>query len=93
MPRGRRGRHVGGAERAMRDREIPREEAEAVLANPEAEEERPEGRRVVMGRYVDPRLGRDMLLRIIVDETPEERVVVTLYKTSQVSKYLVGGGQ
>ena len=31
-----------------------------------------------------------MLLRVIVEETETERVVVTLYKTSQLEKYLKG---
>jgi hypothetical protein len=29
-----------------------------------------------------------MLLRAVVEETPDERVVVTVYKTSQIAKYL-----
>ena len=41
-----------------------------------------------MRRYVDVRLGRPMLLRVVVEETPDERVVVTAYKTSQITKYL-----
>ena len=46
-----------------------------------------------MGRFADPILVKEMLLRIIVDETAEEVVVVTIYKTSNVSKYLAGGGR
>ena len=41
-----------------------------------------------MRRYFDVHLGREMLLRVVVEETPEERAVITLYKTSQVAKYL-----
>jgi len=29
-----------------------------------------------------------MLVRVVVEETPDERVVITLYKTSQIAKYL-----
>jgi hypothetical protein len=29
-----------------------------------------------------------MLPRVVVEETPDERVVVTVYKTSQIAKYL-----
>jgi hypothetical protein len=29
-----------------------------------------------------------MLVRVVVEETPDERVVVTVYKTSQIAKYL-----
>jgi hypothetical protein len=28
-----------------------------------------------------------MLLRVVVEETPMERVVITVYKTSQVARY------
>jgi hypothetical protein len=31
-----------------------------------------------------------MLLRIVIEDTPSERVVVTVYKTAQLSKYLKG---
>jgi len=31
-----------------------------------------------------------MLMRMIVEETTDEIVVVTLYKTSQIEKYLKG---
>ena len=41
-----------------------------------------------MRRYVDVRLGRQMLLRVVVEETPDEWVVITAYKTSQLVKYL-----
>jgi hypothetical protein len=32
-----------------------------------------------------------MLLRIVVEDTASERVVVTVYKTAQLDKYLKGG--
>ncbi len=47
-------------------------------------------RRVYMRRYHDPRLGCEMLLRIVVEEHPREFVVVTIYRTSQIAKYLKG---
>ena len=34
-----------------------------------------------------------MPLRIVVEDTTDERVVVTLYKTSQVSKHMEGLGK
>lgn len=46
-----------------------------------------------MRRYFDRRLGREMLLRVIIEETEAELVVVTTYKTSQVDKYLRGAGR
>ena len=41
---------------------------------------------------VDPVLGDKMLLRVIVEDDADERVVVTLYKTSRFYKYLGGNG-
>jgi hypothetical protein len=31
-----------------------------------------------------------MLLRVVVEETPEERVVMTVYITSKIGKYMKG---
>ncbi len=39
------------------------------------------------GRYRDDVLRTEMLLRVIVEETRAELVVVTLYKTSKFGKY------
>jgi hypothetical protein len=33
---------------------------------------------------------QEMLLRLVIEDTPLERVVVTAYKTSQIQKYLKG---
>lgn len=43
-----------------------------------------------MRRFLDPNLGREMLLRVIVEDGFAERVVVTVYKTSRIYKYLGG---
>ncbi len=43
-----------------------------------------------MRRYFDGTLQQEMLLRMIVVESAEEVVVVTVYKTSQIGKYLKG---
>ena len=47
-------------------------------------------RRVCMRRYFDAPLGRPMLLRVVVEDAGSERVVVTVYKTSKLTKYLKG---
>jgi len=41
-----------------------------------------------MRRYHDSDLGQPMLLRVIIAETDRERLVVTLYKTPQIARYL-----
>jgi hypothetical protein len=47
-------------------------------------------RQVYMRRYHDSVLDQEMLLRVIVQETETRRVVVTVYKTSQIKRYLKG---
>jgi hypothetical protein len=47
-------------------------------------------RLVLMRRYFDQILQQEMLLRMVVEETATERVVITVYKTSQIAKYLKG---
>ncbi len=43
-----------------------------------------------MRRYYDRLLQQEMLLRIVVEDTASERIVVTVYKTAQLSKHLKG---
>ena len=76
--------------RNLADREIDRPEAETTLAAPETVVPGQPGRRAFMRRYFDMLLGQEMLLRIVVEETAQAMVVVTLYKTSQIEKYLRG---
>jgi len=45
-----------------------------------------------MRRYFDQVLQQEMLLRIVVEDAATERVVITIYKTSQIDKYLKGLG-
>jgi hypothetical protein len=46
-----------------------------------------------MRRYFDQVLQQEMLLRLVLEETMAETVVITVYKTSQMKKYLKGLGQ
>jgi hypothetical protein len=71
-------------------REIPREEADRTLAEPERVEAIRPARAVYMRRYRDARLGQEMLLRAVVDEESERHVVVTVYITSKIGKYMKG---
>ena len=43
-----------------------------------------------MRRYFDRPLERQTLLRVVMEESPHERAVITVYKTSQIAKYLKG---
>lgn len=47
-------------------------------------------RHVYMRRYFDSLLQQEMLLRVIIEETIAEIVVVSVYKTSQIERYLRG---
>jgi hypothetical protein len=73
---------------ALVDRDIDQAEVDQTIASPELSIADPPRRAVLMRRYVDARLGRQMLLRVVIEETPDERVVVTVYKTSRIAKYL-----
>ena len=74
----------------LADREIDHGEADRTLVAPEFVVPGQPGRKVYMRRYFDRTLQREMLLRVIVEETTDEIVVVTIYKTSQIDKYVKG---
>ncbi len=74
----------------LADREIDRAEADKTLNDPEFEVPTLPPRRVLLRRYFDQILQQEMLLRIVVEETATESVIITLYKTSQINKYLKG---
>lgn len=44
-------------------------------------------RLIYQRRYWDRMLKQGMLMRVVVEETPYERFVVTVYKTSKVDKH------
>jgi len=77
----------------LAEREIDRAEAEKTLNAPEFELPDQPPRRILMRRYFDQVLQQEMLLRLVLEETMTERVVITVYKTSQMNKYLKGLGQ
>jgi hypothetical protein len=72
------------------DREIERTEADKTLAQPEFIVPGQFPRHVYMRRYFDSLLQQEMLLRLVIEETIEETVVVSVYKTSQIDRYLRG---
>lgn len=74
--------------RNLADREIPREEAELTVAKPEAVRLAPAPRRFMMRRYFDERLRQEMVLRLLVEESDTEIVVITVYISSKIDKYM-----
>jgi hypothetical protein len=77
----------------LAEREIDRVEADTTLSTPEFEAPDQPPRRILMRRYFDQVLQQEMLLRLVVEDTGVETVVITVYKTSQMKKYLKGLGQ
>ena len=75
------------ARKKMASREVSRHEVEQTIAHPDSVAPGRPPRRIFMRRYVDDALRTEMLLRVIVEETATELVVVTLYKTSKFRKY------
>jgi len=43
-----------------------------------------------MRRYFDQTLQQQMLLRVVAEDAADETVVITVYKTSQINRYLTG---
>ena len=72
------------------DREIERTEVDKTLAQPEFIAPGQFPRHIHMRRYFDSLLQQEMLLRVIIEETIAEIVVVSVYKTSQIERYLRG---
>jgi hypothetical protein len=71
-------------------REISETEVEQTIAQPDSTMLGQSPRQIFMRRYLDEVLEMEMLLRVIVEETAAEMVVVTLYKTSKFGKYETG---
>ena len=72
------------------DREIERTEADRALVQPEFIVSGQPPRLVYMRRYSDSLLQQEMLLRVVIEETMGEIVVVSVYKTAQIDRYLKG---
>jgi hypothetical protein len=68
-------------------REVEQEEADQTLMNPDDIQQAETSRTIYQRVYFDKVLGQEMLLRLVVEETEKERVVVTVYRTSRLDKY------
>jgi hypothetical protein len=71
----------------MSRRVLTIDQVRSVLASPEEVSLLREGRIVVHGFISMGEPARTYLLRVVVDVDPEPPVVVTVYKTSKISKY------
>ncbi len=69
-------------------RGITKEEIFSVVNNYQQKIHYKEDKIIFQSKYYDKNIGKDMLLRIIAKETEKEIVIITVYKTSKVKKYL-----
>jgi hypothetical protein len=76
------------AEQNLAAREIERSTAEHTIRQPEKTIPEPPDRYINMRCYYDAVLEKEMLLRVVLAETDEAITVITVYKISQISRYL-----
>ncbi len=76
---------------ALAQREIDREEAERALSESTPTLPGLGNRTLHVHKYHDRVLNQEMLLCIATEDHDAEVVIVTLYKTSKIEKYLRGG--
>jgi len=73
-------------------RDISEELIKFVVKNPQQKLPSKKGRVIVQNKYYDEVEKKEMLIRVIGLETSEKFNVVTVYKTSKISKYWIEGG-
>lgn len=73
-------------------RGISEEFIKHVIENPQQKLPSKKGRVIVQNRYYDEAENKEMLVRVIGTETSEKFNVVTVYKTSKISKYWIEEG-
>lgn len=76
---------------ALAEREIERAEAERTVREPTVVHAARGSRKLHVRRYHDALLGGDMLLCVVTEETRDEIIAVTAYKTSKIDKFLKRG--
>ena len=73
-------------------RGIPEELIKSVVKNPQQKLRSKKKRIILQNKYYDQVEKKEMLLRIIGIETSKNFNVITVYKTSKISKYWEEGG-
>jgi Domain of unknown function (DUF4258) len=74
------------AEEQCKQRGISSEVLDAVLKNPQQIIEDTEGKRIYQSQ-VSVTIGKTYLIRAVVSEKTKPAIVITVYKTSQISRY------
>ena len=86
-----RARWTAHAEASLAEREIERGEAERAITAADRTVPGHGGRLVLLRRFHDPLLQAPMLLCVVAEDHADELVIVTVYKTSKLDKYLERG--
>lgn len=68
-------------------RGIAEESIISVINNPQQKLPSKKGRVILQNKYFDKANNKEMLLKVIGTETAEGFTVITVYKTSRISKY------
>jgi len=76
---------------ALAEREIDREDAERALGGSTPTLPGLGNRTVHVHKYHDRVLNQQMLLCVVSEAHGDEVIIVTIYKTSKIEKYLIGG--
>ena len=71
-------------------RQIKIEDIEFLLKNPPQKIPSKKNRTIIQGKYYDQKYNKEMLLRIIGEESESSFYVITAYKTSKIDKYWIG---
>ncbi len=71
---------------------ISEELINSVVNDPQQKLPSKKGRVIIQNKYFDQDEKREMLLRVVGLETSEKFEVITVYKTSKISKYWIEGG-
>ena len=68
-------------------RQLSEEMVRNVVQNPQQVVKLKEERHVCQNKYYDSSEGREMLLRVICEETTDQLFIITAYRTSKIDKY------
>jgi len=68
-------------------RRIKKENVEHLIKHPMQKIPSKKNRIIIQGRYYDDKENKEMLLRIIGEESENAFHVITIYKTSKIEKY------
>jgi len=71
----------------IKRRRINEKLVQQIVRNPRQVIELKEGRQISQAKYFDEFAQKEMLLRVIIEETPGGAKVITAYKTSKLDKY------